>query len=257
MEKLVQVEEQGKVFLISIQRPKVLNAINEQVCQELQTAFAQACQSDCSVIILKGDDQNFAAGADVAPMANASVQAAEQYATVFRECMQQVYHCDLPVIAYLRGYVLGGGLELALACDFRIASEEVQLGLPEINLGIMPGAGGTQRLPRLIGLPKAKEMIYLGKLVPAEQALSMNLVDYVYKADQVWEKTLELAQAIAKKPRQSLKKAKQAIQSCYNLFLDQGAAYETNLFVQLFSTEDQKEGMQAFINKRKPQFQNR
>lgn len=255
MDKFVLCAQQDKVATITISRPKALNALSVAVCEQL-AATMQTIIADTTVhaVIIQGDGESFIAGADIGSMAAASVLEAEVYARQVGYCLQTIAECPVPVIASIRGYALGGGLELALACDLRLAGESAKLGFPEINLGIIPGAGGTQRLPRVIGTAKTMELILLGQIIDAPTALSMGLLNTVYPDDCLAAKTTELAAKIAAKPLQAVKKTKQAVQAALDLILHQGLAYEIGCLTPLFSTQDQKEGMAAFVEKRKPIF---
>ena len=248
-------KESDKIAVISINRPKALNALSDQVYGELIEAMERVrLDQDVHVVIIKGDDKNFVAGADIGIMATATPLEVETYVDKAIRCVQTVYRCDVPVIAYLQGYVLGGGLELALACDIRLAGQGAKLGLPEINLGIIPGSGGTQSLPHLIGNGKAKEMIFTGEMIDAAAAMSLGLVNSVHPDDQLWGATLKLARKLAAKPLQALRKAKVAINAAGDLAIWDGMLFEKQNVLQLFSTHDQKEGMSAFLGKRKPVF---
>ena len=255
MDKFVSCAKQERVATITISRPNALNALSVSVCEQL-TETMQTIIADETVhaVIIQGEGENFIAGADIGSMVTANVLEAEAYARLVGCCLQTVSECPVPVIASIRGYALGGGMELALACDLRLAGESAKFGFPEINLGIIPGAGGTQRLPRVTGTAKAMELILLGQIIDAQTAFSMGLLNAVYLDDILAAKTTELAAKIAAKPLQAVKKVKQAVQAALDLDIRHGLAYEIGCLTPLFSTFDQKEGMAAFVEKRKPIF---
>jgi enoyl-CoA hydratase len=210
------------------------------------------------VVILTGaGDRAFVAGTDITEMENLSSFEAREFASLARKAIDRVENLDRPVIAAINGFALGGGCELSMACDLRIASERAKLGQPEINLGIIPGSGGTQRLPRLVGSPKAKQLIFTGELVDARTALDIGLVDMVVPHDQLMDETKKLAFTIASKSRVALALAKSAIDRGLNMDLQTALNYEIECFAQCFATKDQKEGMKAFLEKREANFINK
>lgn len=258
MSDVLLLERDGAVAVVTVNRPDRLNALNAEVRRAF-TGTLQTLRDDDEVraLVLTGaGDKAFIAGADIGEFKDR--KAVEQY-----RAMQEgdIYSAlDLfpkPVIAMINGFCLGGGCELAMACDIRIASERAKLGQPEINLGIIPGGGGTQRLPRLVGEGIALRMIYTGELVDAVRALEIGLVDEVIPHEQLREKTMELARAIAAKSPAALQAAKEAVKSATRMPLEEGLRYEKVLFGLLFSTEDKEEGVTAFLEKRKPQFKGR
>ncbi|MCP4131483.1 MAG: hypothetical protein GY754_10940 [bacterium] len=249
--KHIKVSIENGIAHILLNRPDVLNALNRDLVTELGYACDHVSEQKALVVIISGKGGNFAAGADVAEMVEQNPLQARSFS--FNPVFNKLEELRIPVIAAISGYALGGGLELALACDFRICSKDAKLGLPEIKLGIFPGAGGTQRLPRLIGTSRAKEIIFLGQPVDAEAALGFGLCSKVAEGDPV-EAAMELAETLKKRPGIALAYAKQAIHLGGGTSLKEGIEFEAALWADLFSTDDQKEGMKAFLEKRKPVF---
>ena len=244
------------IVTITLNRPEVHNAMNERMRQELTRCFGDLATSDeARVVVVTGaGDRAFSAGADIREFVEPQVpiRFRESRGRVdFRAAMDR---CPQPLIAAIRGYALGGGLELALACDLRVASEDAQLGLTEINLAIIPGGGGTQRLPRLIGRGKALEMILTGARIDAREALSLGLVERVAPAAGVLAAARELARALAEKAPVALRYAKEAVVKGLELPLADGLRLENDLATLLRTTEDRVEGAKAFLEKRKPRF---
>jgi enoyl-CoA hydratase/carnithine racemase len=257
MGDLVRLEVQDGVGTIRLDRPP-MNAINEALTADLADAAMEAStRDDVRAVVLYGGEKVFAAGADVKMMAPmSSVQVKSMIAA-----LQEVYHLveEIPkvTIAAITGYCLGGGCELAMCADFRYAGEGAKIGQPEITLGIIPGAGGTQRLPRLVGPAKAKDLIYSGRFATADEALAIGLVDRVVPDDQVYPAAVEAARRYAGGPTQALRAAKVAINWGARGDFRGGVVIEREVFADLFATEDQKEGMAAFTEKRKPTFSGR
>jgi enoyl-CoA hydratase len=240
----------GKIALLKINRPQAKNALNAQVIRELDTAV-ESVSADTSIRVLVIDsEENFAAGADIKEMMDMGPEEARRFC--FHRTYAKIENLPIPTIAAMSGYALGGGLELALVCDIRIASPNAVVGLPEINLGIFPGAGGTQRLPRLIGVSRAKEMIFQGKLVKADQALHYGLINEI--ADNPIETALKLADKLSNAPPVAIKFVKQCLNAVFTMDLQSGIALEELAWSGLYATKDQKEGMRAFVEKRKPNF---
>jgi enoyl-CoA hydratase/carnithine racemase len=235
-----------------------MNALNAQVQEELRAAAAQATEdSAVRAVVVYGGEKVFAAGADIKEMAAMSYVDMAARATALSSAFDAVARIPKPVVAAITGYALGGGCELALACDWRVAAEDAKLGQPEITLGIIPGAGGTQRLSRLVGPARAKDLIMSGRLVGAAEAHAIGLVDRVVPAADVYGTALELVLPYTRGPAQALRAAKAAIDGGLQLDLASGLAWESQLFAALFATEDRAEGMAAFIEKRKPEFTGR
>jgi enoyl-CoA hydratase/carnithine racemase len=250
----VSLQIEGPVATLRINRPDALNALNSTVVRELVAAL-DALQADDSVrcVVLTGSDKAFCAGADVKEMATLSVAEIES-SDHLRPVWDRAASFPKPLIAALSGYALGGGLELAMCCDIIIASEGTRLGQPEINIGIIPGGGGTQRLARAVGKQKAMEMILTGAMVSAEEAKSLGLVNRVVPPGKYLEEATKLASEIASKAPIAVRSAKAAIAASQEMGLASGLALERSLFYNLFGTEDKKEGMSAFLEKRKPNF---
>lgn len=251
----LRLDRQGRVAIITINRPEKRNALNIKTREEGAALLDQLRTDDTvGVVVFTGaGDKAFIAGADIGEFAGRT-------ATMQRDVMNSrslftaIDTFPKPVIAMINGYCLGGGCELALACDIRIASENASLGQPEINLGIIPGGGGTQRLTRLVGEGKAMELILTGEIIDARTAYSIGLVNHVVPADQLQAKTLEIANRIADKSPVALQFAKEAVKLASRSNLDEGLRREIDLFALCFSTEDKDEGVNAFLEKRKPIF---
>ncbi|GAB6173722.1 enoyl-CoA hydratase-related protein [Paradesulfitobacterium aromaticivorans] len=250
---LVQIED--GIATITLNRPKVLNALNNQVYQELGDAALQLGINDSvRVVIITGGSKVFAAGADIGQMADANVIDIVTDNQPATRALREIENMPKPVIAAVAGYALGGGCELALAADIRIATDDAQFGLPEIKLGILPGSGGTQRLPRLIGAGRAKELIFSGDYISAEEAWRIGLVNKVVPAAELGEASRTMAKRFANHGAVALRLAKSCVNEGLGMDLNAGLQYEQRCFSILFATEDQKEGMKAFIEKRKPNF---
>lgn len=255
-ESIVQ-EKRGRVVLIRLNRPKQLNALNDALMDELGDALKAAdADLSCSVIVIAGNERSFAAGADVAALKNLTFSEAYGKDVISRnwEHLRQVRK---PVIAAVAGYALGGGLELAMMCDFICAADNAVFGQPEIRLGIIPGAGGTQRLPRLVGKSKAMDLILTARTLDAHEAEQAGIVSRVLPSDTFLEDAMGIAEQIAQFPLIALMAAKEAINRAYESPLSEGLLFERRLFHALFATNDQKEGMAAFLDKRTPRFKNR
>jgi enoyl-CoA hydratase len=244
------VRNENGISFVNLNRPKSLNALNSETVAELDKAFdALAADPQTKVVVITGE-KNFAAGADITNMVELSPEEAYDFA--FSPVYNKIANFQKPVIAAIEGFALGGGMELALCCDIRIAALNAKMGFPEITLGIFPGAGGTQRLPRLIGSSKAKKLIFTGAIIKGEEALGYGLVDVL--AENPLDEATKLAGELAAKPPVALKLAKQCINAAGDTDLNTGVAFEAAKWAGLFATQDQKEGMRAFIEKRKPTF---
>jgi enoyl-CoA hydratase/carnithine racemase len=257
MAEFVRLEISDGIGTIRLARPP-MNALNIQVQEELRAAAAQATE-DAAVraVIVYGGEKVFAAGADIKEMADMSYVDMNARAPLLTGAFDAVARIPKPVVAAVTGYALGGGCELALACDWRVASAEAKFGQPEIKLGIIPGAGGTQRLARLVGPAKAKEIIMTGRFVDAQEALAIGLADRVVPADEVYEASVALVKGFVTGPAVALRAAKAAIDGGLEMDLASGLQWESQLFAGLFATADRAEGMDAFVNKRDPNFTGR
>jgi enoyl-CoA hydratase len=244
---------QPGIALVELNRPKELNALNPQLMRELRDTLVRLdAVEEVRVIILTGNAQAFAAGADIKQMADKSaidMQVLDQFAT-----WDQIRKTKKPLIAAVSGFALGGGCELAMTCDLIIASETARFGQPEIKIGTMPGAGGTQRLTRAIGKAKAMELILTGRFLNAEEALSYGLVVKVVPVEMYLAEAVQMAKEMAAMSPIALQLAKEAVNRAFETHLDEGLMFERKNFYLTFASEDQKEGMKAFIEKRKPSF---
>jgi enoyl-CoA hydratase len=253
---LYRVED--SIAFITINRPKALNALNTETLRELDRAVSQAgAADDVKVIIITGEGRAFVAGADIAQMRDLTVQEGRNMTILGQEVFTRIENLDKPVIAAVNGFALGGGCELAMACDIRVASDKAKFGQPEVNLGIIPGYGGTQRLPRLVGKGTAKYLIFTGEMIPAEEAFRIGLADKVVPAEELMSSVISIAKVIMSKAPISIKMAKHAINNGLNVDLKSGIAYEAEAYTTTFSTEDRIEGMSAFLEKRPAGFKNK
>lgn len=252
----IKLESINQIATVTISREKAMNALNAAVLKELQEAFAQI-EKDASirVVILTGaGDKSFVAGADIAAMGTMSADQALAFAHLGHETMSCIDHCTRPVIAAVNGFCLGGGLELALACDFIYASEKAKLGLPEVKLGLFPGWGGTQRLPRLIGKARAKELIFCARILSAAEAHAFGIVNKVCAPETLLSEVQKVAHEIACKGPGSVRLVKNIINEGFDEALEDGLSLERKNFGRCFETADLKEGIGAFLEKRDPQF---
>lgn len=254
--KTILTEIEGNIAIIRLNRPKALNALSHELMGELVEALNEFDRDDkVRVIILTGSDRAFAAGADIKEMADentVSIMLKDQFAT-----WDRVRHTKKPIIAAVAGYCLGGGCELAMTCDIIVAAESAQFGQPEISIGVIPGAGGTQRLTRAVGKYKAMEMILTGRPITAGEAFNAGLVNKVVANEVLLDEAKALAQDIAKKSPIAIRLAKEAILKVFDTSITEGLEFERKNFYMLFSSEDQKEGMKAFIEKRPAAFTGR
>ena len=247
------------IYVLTVNRPKALNALNAATLDELANAIARVAEDTAARVLLVtgAGDKAFVAGADISAMQSMSTFEARAFSEKGTRVMQSIEALPIPVIALVNGYALGGGCELAMSCDWIIASERAVFGQPEVNLGIPPGFGGTQRLARLIGRARALELVITGRQLKADEALRIGLANHVVPSEQLMEKGLEMARLIAVKAPIAVRVCKQAVQRGLDLDLASGCVLETNLFAFAFGTEDRKEGMTAFLEKRSPKFEGR
>ena len=249
----------NQIALLKINRPKALNALNTTTLKELLHVFESINHGDidAKVLILTGEgEKSFVAGADIKEMADLNALESRSFSQFGNHVMMTLQHLRIPTIAAVNGFALGGGLELALSCDIRYASDNAMVGLPEVGLGVIPGFGGTQRLTRLIGLGKANELIFTGRNVKAPEALELGIFNKVFAQPDLLTESLEVAKTIASKAPIAVQFAKVATNKGIEMPLADSVNYESELFGLLFSTHDQKEGMGAFVEKRKASFKN-
>jgi enoyl-CoA hydratase len=252
----IRVEQRGRVGLIVLNRPQALNALSSLLATELLVAL-DGLETDDGVgcIVITGSERAFAAGADIREMA--SLTHTDVFQRDHLAQWDRVARCRKPLIAAVAGYALGGGCELAMMCDFIIAADNAKFGLPEITIGTIPGMGGSQRLIRLVGKSKAMEMVLTGRLMDAEEAERAGLVSRIVPLAELVDEALKTAERIASLSRPAVMMAKEAVNRAYETTLGEGIRFERRLFHTTFATDDQKEGMAAFIEKRSPAFQNR
>ncbi len=251
--EFVIVERKDNVAVVTINRPKQLNALNTAVYEDLDRAFEEvaAMEGVYAVVLTGAGEKSFVAGADIAEMKDLDVKGGKHFGNNGNNICRKIENFKYPVIAAVNGYCLGGGCELAMCCDIRIASENARFAQPEVGLGITPGCGGTQRLARLVGPAIAKEMIYTCRQVKAPEALAIGLVNKVVPLENLMEEALAMAAAIAKNAPIAVSLCKELINTGAQCDLDTALKMEANAFAQCFATEDQKEAMTAFVNKSK------
>lgn len=254
--KFLNLSNDGHICTIQINNPKALNALNSRILHEFNRALT-VVENDKNnrVLIITGVDKSFVAGADISEMVNLDETAGKAFGEFGSEIFRRIELLHIPVIASINGFALGGGCELALCCDIRIASENAKFGQPEVGLGITPGFSATQRLPRLVGLGKAKELIYTASIINADEALRIGLVNKVCTPETLEEETLKMAQKIASQAPIAVQYAKKAINEGMDTDIEAGIAIEVELFGHCFTTEDQKNGMQAFLKREKTTFE--
>jgi len=254
----IELKNEAAVWLITIHRPQAMNALNSQVLKELGEALDLLSAknfSECRCVVLTGaGEKSFVAGADIKELNTLNAVSGKEFALSGQNLFRRFEKLQVPVIAAVNGFCLGGGLELALACDFIFASENARLGLPEVTLGLIPGFGGTVRLSRRVGMAKAKEMIFSGDFVDAKEALAIGLANKVTSLAELMPATLKLANTIASRGSIAVQKAKSSVMLAYDQTLDEGMRTEAEHFSELFATHDFKEGTSAFVEKRKPNF---
>jgi enoyl-CoA hydratase len=253
--KNLKVELRGQVAVVTLNRPP-MNALSTEMLKEMKSAFHWLKgNKDAKVVILTGEGKAFVAGADIAEMKDMDALKARDYGALGQKVFFHVENLPQPVIAAVNGFALGGGCELAMSCDIRVASEKAKFGQPEVGLGVTPGFGGTQRLPRLVGRGKAKELIFTGDMIDATEAFRIGLVNKVVKPEELMAESMKLAELIASKGQLAVRMAKKAVNSGVEVDLRSACDIEAEIFGVCFSTADQKEGMAAFLEKRKANFQ--
>ena len=252
--EFLKIERQDGITVMKISAPKSLNALNSTILKEIDS-FVSGLDNTTRVLIITGDgEKSFVAGADISEMAHLNEPQGFEFGRLGAQVFRKIETLPIPVIAAVNGFALGGGCELAMACDIRIASVKAKFGQPEVGLGIIPGFSGTHRLPKLIGQGYAKEMIYTGKVIRADEALRIGLVNAIYEPEELMDKAMEMAAMMLKNAPIAIRLGKQSINEGYDLDADGAIALENKLFGQCFATKDQKEGMDAFLNKRKADF---
>lgn len=254
-EKLIVVQKNGNICTVLINRPKAMNALNTALLNELELVVDSISKDlTIKVVLITGEGKAFVAGADISEMVNLSSLEARAFAALGMRVFKKIEQLEIPVIAAVNGFALGGGCELAMAADIRLASKKAKFGQPEVGLGITPGFAGTQRLPRLVGVAKAKELIFTGAIINADEAKLIGLVNQVCDPEELLNSALDMANNILKNSSIAVSFSKTAINKSFDLDIESGMELERDLFALCFATEDQKEGMQAFLAKRKPEF---
>ena len=251
----VLIEKNGKIGIVTVNRPKQMNSMNSLTRSELAEAFnLLENDNDIAVILLTGSEgKAFIAGADIKEFLNQTIETEKQLEEDWI-VTTIISNLKKPVIAVIDGFCLGGGLELAMSCDLRIASDRSKLGQPEINIGIIPGAGGTQRLTRLIGEGRAMEMILTGRMITAEEAFSYGIVNFVYNSDDLMDEAIQIANTVGEKSKYAVERAKKSVKAVSEMNLKDGLKLEREMFIDGHNSEDGEEGITAFIEKRKPNF---
>lgn len=249
----VNYEQKGFVGVVTINRPKALNALNSEVLENLDKVIGSISPEETRCVILTGaGDKSFVAGADISEMSGLTKEEAKVFGKKGNDIFRKIETFSIPVIAAVNGFALGGGCELAMSCDIRIASENAVFGQPEVTIGITPGFGGTQRMARIINVGKAKELIYTAGKIKSDEALKLGLVNAVYPSDQLMDEAFKLAEKIARNAPIAVRAAKKAINDGLQVTIDQAETIEEDLFGSCFETNDQRKGMAAFLEKRKP-----
>ena len=253
----VTLEQKGPVGVITMNRPEALNALNDQVLRDLDAVLDQVEENEeILVAVITGAGRSFVAGADIGQMSTLTAAEGKKFGALGNRIFLKLENLSKPTIAAVNGFALGGGCELSMACDIRVASEKAKFGQPEVGLGITPGFSGTQRLPRRVGIAKAKELIFSGKMIRADEAEKIGLVNAVYAPEALMDGALEMAKSFTKNAPIAVKYAKACIDRGMQMDMDGAIAVENELFAMCFATADQKEGMGAFLEKRPAQFTN-
>ena len=248
----VTLEQKGPVGVMTMNRPEALNALNDQVLRDLDAVLDQVEENEeILVAVITGAGRSFVAGADIGQMSTLTAAEGKKFGALGNRVFLKLENLSKPTIAAVNGFALGGGCELSMACDIRVASEKAKFGQPEVGLGITPGFGGTQRLPRIVGTANAMELILTAQTINAARALEIGLVSHVYAPEELMDKAMELANAIAANAQVAVRQSKAAIRRGLQTDMTTGAAYESEAFGLCFATEDQKDAMKAFLNKEK------
>ena len=256
--KKLIIQDNGAVRVIKINNPEALNALNTAILKELDAAFTEVAEDNgILAVVLTGEGRAFVAGADISEMKSKNAIEGEIFGKLGASVFRKIELLPKPVIAAVNSSALGGGCALAMSCDIRLASAKAKFGQPEVGLGITPGFSGTQRMPRLIGMGKAKELIYTADIIDAAEAYRIGLVNHVYEPEALMEEAMKMAEKIASKAPIAVKNSKEAINRGIQTDMDSAVAIEAYLFGLCFASEDQKEGMTAFFEKRKANFQNK
>ncbi|MEG0517669.1 MAG: short-chain-enoyl-CoA hydratase [Bacteroidales bacterium] len=252
------IEKQDHICIVKINNPQTMNALNSIILEELDHVFSRIAEDkEIFTVILTGEGRAFVAGADISQMATMNATQGKTFGELGSAVFRKIELLDKPVIAAINGFALGGGCELAMACDIRIASVKAKMGQPEVGLGITPGFSGTQRLPRLVGAGRAKELIYTAEIIDAAEAYRIGLVNKIAEPDDLMGEALKMAAKIAKKAPIAVKYSKEAINKGIQTDMDSAIAIEASLFGLCFATEDQKKGMAAFLEKKETVYKNR
>ena len=258
MYQTIRYEKQGNLAIAAINRPEALNALNGTVLQELSQVVAEV-ENDAEVraFILTGEGRAFVAGADIGEQSALDVASARKFSQVGSSIFRRIEKLEIPTIAAVNGFCLGGGCELAMSFDIILASEKAKFGQPEVGLGITPGFSGTQRLPRRVGIAKAKELLFSGRMITAAEAEKIGLVNAVYPAEELMNATMEMAKSFTKNAPVAIKYVKASVDRGMQMDIDGGIALENELYAMCFATEDCKEGLSAFLEKRPAEFKNK
>ena len=254
----IRYEKQDNIGIITINRPEALNALNTAVFNELEPLVGEIERdATLAALIITGEGRSFVAGADIGEQCPMDLEAGRKWARRGSSVFRRIEKLEIPTIAAVNGFALGGGCELALTCDIILASEKAKFGQPEVGLGITPGFSGAQRLPRRVGIGKAKELLFSGKMIKADEAKTIGLVNEVYAPEALMDAALEMARSFTKNAPIAVKYAKACIDRGMQMDLDDGIALENEMFAMCYATADQKEGMTAFLEKRPAVFQNK
>lgn len=249
---------EDKIVIVTINRPEALNALNSMVIGELEEILdIIQGDEDVSAMILTGEGRSFVAGADIAEQYPLNIDEGRKWGQRGSALMRRIEKLEIPTIAAVNGFALGGGCEIAMACDIILASDKAKFGQPEVGLGITPGFSGTQRLARRVGQAMAKELIFSGKMIKADEAERIGLVNHVYQAEELMNEAVEMAKSFIKNAPIAVKYSKACIDRGMQMSIEEGIAVENELFAMCFATEDQKEGMKAFLEKRPASFKNK